>query len=478
MWRDALTSAWLALAGADPAERAREIARAHAAFLGRAHGGAVPDPLGGDIDIDDAVGHAPPGPLTTAVREVVRRSWVRSARAHVDPDAEPPVTLGDAELADHRAQHPLAAVIDVLRDLVGAPADAGANLMAVSDEAGRLLWVEGDRRSRGRAEAFNFVEGAAWDETHAGTNAPGTALAVDEPVQIFATEHFQHTVQGWSCAAAPIHDPATGRVLGVVDMTGGTEVAHPHTLALVRAAALAAEATLAWSRTGPAALWLPGRPTPARLEALGRGEGVLRLGGRRLRLNRRHTEILIILSAHPEGMRGEQLAEALYTGDCAKATVRVELSRLRNVVGGLLGSRPYRLMAPIEADYLDVAAALRRGDTAAAAAAYRGDLLPSSEAPGVAAQRAWLEARLRSALLACDDARLLAGFAERFGFEDLHLWERLADLAPDGSAHRALAAARIAGLRAEYGLDHRVHPPRASGDPDGPSADSTSRTQR
>src|SRR4051795_9293312 len=91
---------------------------------------------------------------------------------------------------------------------------------------------------------MNFVPGARWDEAHAGTNAPGTALAVDHPLQIFATEHFSRSVQRWTCAAAPIHDPATGRLLGAIDVTGGDHLANPHSLALVRATALAAEAYL------------------------------------------------------------------------------------------------------------------------------------------------------------------------------------------------------------------------------------------
>ena len=73
---------------------------------------------------------------------------------------------------------------------------------------------------------MNFVEGAVWDESHAGINAPGTALALDHAVQIFSAEHFRPTVQAWTCAAAPIHDPATGRILGIVDITGGDIVAH------------------------------------------------------------------------------------------------------------------------------------------------------------------------------------------------------------------------------------------------------------
>ena len=47
-----------------------------------------------------------------------------------------------------------------------------------------LLWVEGDRGACRKAEAMNFVPGADWSERGAGTNAPGTALALDTELQI------------------------------------------------------------------------------------------------------------------------------------------------------------------------------------------------------------------------------------------------------------------------------------------------------
>ncbi len=84
---------------------------------------------------------------------------------------------------------------------------------------------------------MNFVPGADWSERGAGTNAPGTALALDRELQIRGSEHFSRIVQPWSCTAAPVHDPATGALLGAIDLTGGTQVASAQTLALVRATA-------------------------------------------------------------------------------------------------------------------------------------------------------------------------------------------------------------------------------------------------
>ncbi|WP_034087428.1 helix-turn-helix domain-containing protein [Streptacidiphilus albus] len=415
---------WLAEVGADPRQRAREIAHAHAAFVATR-----------ELPAAEA-----------GLREVVARSWQRSSDARVDVDRHPPVTLSGVELGAYRAGHPLTRVIDVLRQLVGSAAEDGEHLMAVADADGRLLWVEGNREARSRAARINFVEGALWDEAHAGTNAPGTALALDHEVQIFASEHFRHPVQAWTCAAAPIHDPVSGRILGVIDVTGGNIVANPHSLALVRAAARAAEAEL----------WLPRPRTPGdsavRVQALGRSEGLLRLDGQRIQLSRRHTELLVMLMVHQQGLAGEELAELLYADGTCPTTLRAELTRLRRIVGDLLASRPYRLTAPVGGDFLEVAAALRGGGLAAAVSGYRGPLLPGSEAPGVCVQREWLDTQLRAAVLSCPDPAPVRAWAEHGGFHDLQVWEWLAGIAPRHSPDRAVASARARQLREDYGL--------------------------
>jgi hypothetical protein len=440
-----MSDGWLAEAGPDPAQTARRIARAKDAFLSG-------EPVGG---------------AGSLVRPVVAQSWQRCAG--LDPGDNAPVTLTGRDLADYRAEHPLSLVVDLLRELVGSVAEDGKHLMAISDASGRLLWVEGHAWARRRAEAMNFVEGAAWDEASAGTNAPGTALALDHAVQIFASEHFRPIVQDWTCAAAPIHDPVTGRILGVIDVTGGDIVAHPHSLALVNAAAKAAEALLAaspvWRRESGGGLWVPRQdgaaqarcPAVARLLALGRDQAVLVQRGGQTRFNRRHSEILVILAQHPEGLTGEQLAAALYDDDMvSEATVRVEVARVRRVLGKLLGSRPYRLTAPIGADFLDVAESLRAKNPKAALAAYAGPLLPRSEAPSVVAERHWIDARLRTAVLESGSTQLLGDWIERCGADDLDAWEHLVPLLPP-SVRRAEALAEVRRLRGEPHI--RAHTP-------------------
>src|ERR1700709_1655324 len=91
------------------------------------------------------------------------------------------------------------------------------NLLVVADADGMLLSIKGDERLRNRAaDDMNFVEGALWSERSAGTNAIGTAMAAAHAVQVFAAEHFTEPVQRWTCSAAPVVDPDSGRLLGII----------------------------------------------------------------------------------------------------------------------------------------------------------------------------------------------------------------------------------------------------------------------
>src|SRR5674476_934212 len=181
-----------------------------------------------------------------SVRAQVAESWFRSAAAGVHADTvDAPITLPGDALRDYREAHPLAQVFPLLDDVLGQAARDCDSIMAVSDAAGQLLWVCGSPSVLRRAELIGFVEGSNWDERLAGTNAPGMALALDQSVSIMGAEHFRHSVQPWSCAAAPIHDPITHSLLGVLDITGGADIVVPQTMAMVRAAARMAEAELA-----------------------------------------------------------------------------------------------------------------------------------------------------------------------------------------------------------------------------------------
>lgn len=107
-----------------------------------------------------------------------------------------------------------------------------------------MLWRDGCTGVRHRADALGFAEGATWTETAVGTNAIGTALVERTPVQLFSAEHYQRSLHPWTCTAAPVHDPRTGALLGIVDISGPAATVHPAAVALVGTAVRLAEADL------------------------------------------------------------------------------------------------------------------------------------------------------------------------------------------------------------------------------------------
>jgi len=115
------------------------------------------------------------------------RSPQRSHAAGVDPSASrvAPVVSDGEETSARWDVHPLAAVALLIRPCLGPVAEESEHLIVVSDASGLLLWVEGRPRTRlDAADAINFTEGAGWGEQDVGTNAVGTALAVDHAVQV------------------------------------------------------------------------------------------------------------------------------------------------------------------------------------------------------------------------------------------------------------------------------------------------------
>jgi signal transduction histidine kinase len=187
------------------------------------------------------------GPVS-ALRRPVVDSWRRSLDAGVAPAGgwRAPVASDRAEALERWELHPLRQAAPLIRDRLGSVARESGHLIVVSDAAGVLLELEGNATVRSRAaDSMNFTEGAMWSEDGAGTNAVGTALATDRAVQIFASEHFVEVVQAWTCSAAPVHDPDTGELLGVIDLTGLYKDVHPRSLSAVRATARAVEDFLA-----------------------------------------------------------------------------------------------------------------------------------------------------------------------------------------------------------------------------------------
>jgi len=401
-------------------------------------------------------------------RKVVVESWERGRQNQLNPEKLlSPLVFGQAELADYRESHPLASVMPVIQKLLVQDADNDSGmLVAIGDAMGRLLWVEGDQALKAKAASMMFVEGSDWSEASAGTSAPGTALALDHAIQIRRTEHFNLLVHDWSCTAVPVHDPETGAILGVIDITGGDQAVDRHTMPLMEATAVAVQnelliqrmrsrressdpVTIALSSGRGSVIELPRRKPVPSLNVLGRDEGLLVVDGRSVPVGRRHTEILLLLSHHREGLSASDLAELVYGDVDHIGTLRAEMVRLRGFLEPIAPaliplSKPYRLESPLETDALHVTALLQRGAHKAALSAYRGAILPGSEASGVRDIQVELEELMREVILTDASKEVLLEYVEsEIGRNDVDALRLLLKILPQKSPKRAAVVTRL-----------------------------------
>ena len=391
------------------------------------------------------------GEQVEGVRSVVTASWERAREAGLDPERHDSPLLHDAgETRACWSAHPLNRFAPLVGKLLCDFAWDSQHIVVIADADGCIIWTNGHRRCcrpRSRSRSRPATCGARRSSAPTAS-APRSRWTIR--CRLFSAEHYNLQISAWTCSGAPIHDPETGEILGVIDVSSGIRAAHPTSLALVSATADAVESVLRgelWQRhalrraefyerasrwgsarsalidrvgrvlasrphgwlTGPLvaagdATWLsPGSdellvadllddgagivvegqgPDAARpqlyLEALGDARAQATVNGMSVRLSPRHSEMLVLMALNPGGLSARELALELF-GDATKLmSVRAEVSRLRRQLVGLIATRPYRLIADVDADFLDAAVARDR------------ELLPGATSAGVVRERARL----------------------------------------------------------------------------------------
>jgi len=179
------------------------------------------------------------------VRPEIDDSWQRLRRLGLDPERGRNVRrIPPAELEHLRRDNGLDEVLPVLRSTLLAPGDDTPLLLAISDPRGHLLWMDGARTLKRDADAIGFEEGARWIEDEVGTNGIGLAVRTGRVARVHSAEHYLRSHHAWTCTAAPIRDPRTGRPVGVVDLSGPANPGAAYLLQLTVTAARLAETEL------------------------------------------------------------------------------------------------------------------------------------------------------------------------------------------------------------------------------------------
>jgi transcriptional regulator of acetoin/glycerol metabolism len=167
------------------------------------------------------------------VRNSIWESWRRSATSGLSPDrfSVPKADEVDRDGLLVRAARP---VLDSLVDDL-ASTDVG---LVLTDRRGDILdrWVP-ERSLETQFDRVDLAPGGVFAEPAIGTNGIGTAIAERRPTLVLGNEHFADALTALACAAAPVIDPRTGHVLGVVDLTCWARNASALMLPLARRAA-------------------------------------------------------------------------------------------------------------------------------------------------------------------------------------------------------------------------------------------------
>jgi transcriptional regulator of acetoin/glycerol metabolism len=155
------------------------------------------------------------GLVSDQVRPEIASSWLRSQQSGVAAVGDPATPHVDFD--------PGSRLLRLARPILDRLADEVANadmVVILTDPSGLVL----DRRAgtaalRSGLDRVLLAPGYLYAEDTVGTNGIGTAAEMRDVAWVVGSEHYAEWLRWLSCAGAPIRNPITGRVEGVVDIT-------------------------------------------------------------------------------------------------------------------------------------------------------------------------------------------------------------------------------------------------------------------
>ncbi|RYF39770.1 MAG: GAF domain-containing protein, partial [Comamonadaceae bacterium] len=126
---------------------------------------------------------------------------------------------------------------EVLRQLHETLVNEPVSLILTDSDGLVLSRVGGDSALLGALDSVYLAPGFTFSEREAGTNGLGLALADRVPALVRAEEHYCSGLQNFTCAAVPVHDPLSGRLLGSVNLSTWSRSSSGLLLAVAQSAA-------------------------------------------------------------------------------------------------------------------------------------------------------------------------------------------------------------------------------------------------
>ena len=168
-----------------------------------------------------------------AVRKPILASWWRSRQWNVAADHIELDYLRDPDLESNLARTANPVLRHLHEQLDGQPIS-----IILTDAAGLVLTrMTADHDLERHLDGVKLAPGFSYAEERVGTNGIGTALESGGPAHVFGHEHYAEHLEGLACAGVPIHDPVSGKTVGVIDLTCWRKDADPLLVSLVKSTA-------------------------------------------------------------------------------------------------------------------------------------------------------------------------------------------------------------------------------------------------
>jgi transcriptional regulator of acetoin/glycerol metabolism len=152
---------------------------------------------------------------TQSVRPPILASWRRSRALKVAADK-----IELPYLRDPNMDTPLIRSAEPLISRLHAQLAGQAVSIVLTDPAGLVLIRRtADAGLERHLDKVRLAPGFSYAEQFVGTNGIGTALEAGSATQVFGHEHYAEHLETLACAGVPIHDPISGRVVGLIDLT-------------------------------------------------------------------------------------------------------------------------------------------------------------------------------------------------------------------------------------------------------------------
>ncbi|NLG05453.1 MAG: sigma-54-dependent Fis family transcriptional regulator [Clostridia bacterium] len=169
------------------------------------------------------------GEIPKNIRPEILESWQRCKAANVDFMSGIGTTVSEKVFQEslEKRKDLIEVARPIMEDVFEIVKDTSYSVV-LTDENGLIIDLIVNKEMEEIHKLVNFALGSLWDEESVGSNAIGTCLIQNKPIQFIGEEHYCKYHHVATCSAAPIHN-SKGELIGSLNLTGTVKDMQTHT---------------------------------------------------------------------------------------------------------------------------------------------------------------------------------------------------------------------------------------------------------